>query len=319
MARDITQIEKELEAIEESVETMAEQLQNTYLNYLELLGQTTQQQMILVCYQICTHTYPDAFLELSFSQCQQLQQKFRQLGKQTKKALISNLEEAKKPSSRHERKLLQEMLQQLPLTPDSRENKTPSPSFPGEEITFVPTDENEESLPSETEEILSESDFGNDSSEEEQEWDFSNPNDVAQWQEQLEDGIAQTLADVSGDANRLLQKAGILPKKIPAKLLEVAVHSDESVEAVSGPPNLMNLLIEAESKQTKESQITKVTVIRLRLPEIEFANPMVSVERNKIRELLIQVNQLRKQYEKKQREMAIAQAETAWRASWYEE
>lgn len=147
-----------------------------------------------------------------------------------------------------------------------------------------------------------------------------NPEDLATWQEQLEKAINQTLPTISRETNRLLQEKGILPKKLPDAVLEVAAKADPATEVVGGPPNLLNLLIEAEDSPEKEnSEVTHIVAVNLRLLEIEFADQAVMAGRNQLRNLVARLSTFRREYRKKHRERAIALAEAAWRASWYEE
>lgn len=149
----------------------------------------------------------------------------------------------------------------------------------------------------------------------------SNPMELAQWQHNLEQAIANTLKTVSYETNRLLQQTGILPNKLPSPLLEAAVNSSEaSAEAIAGPPNLLNLLIETENhEESEDSTVTHIIAINLRLEEIEFADATLRAVRNKIRNLEVRLRSLGREYHKKQRERAVAEAEAAWRATWFEE
>jgi len=148
--------------------------------------------------------------------------------------------------------------------------------------------------------------------------DPSNPMELVAWQQNLEKLTQHILKKVSYDANAVLQKVTILPKKIPEQILEVAAAASEaSAEVIPGPPNLLNLVIEIENEQdAEESSLTKIMAINLRLGEIEFADAKVSSARKQIRNLLIQLNKLGQEYQKKQRERSIAEAEAAWRAIW---
>jgi len=60
-------------------------------------------------------------------------------------------------------------------------------------------------------------------------------------------------------------------------------------------------------------------VIQLRLTEIEFADAALNVIRNRIRNHSAQLRNLGREYQKKQRERAIAEAQSAWRASWFDD
>lgn len=149
----------------------------------------------------------------------------------------------------------------------------------------------------------------------------SNPIELVKWQQKLEQAIANTLKTVSYETNRLLQQAGILPKKLPAPLLEAAVNSSEdSDDPISGPPNLLNLLVETENHEgSEDSSLTQIIAINMRLSEIEFTDTTLRAGRNKVRNLEVKARSLVREYQKKQRERAVAEAEGAWRASWFEE
>ncbi|MBD2346196.1 hypothetical protein [Anabaena subtropica] len=151
--------------------------------------------------------------------------------------------------------------------------------------------------------------------------DTSNPVELAKWQQHLEEETQRTLRKVSHEANVLLQKANVLPQKLPEPILEAAAAASEaSAEMMPGPPNLLNLVIEIENEQDEEeSSLTQITTINLRLGEIEFADPALSSSRKQIRHILGKLNQLGREYQKKQRERSIAEAEAAWRSSWYED
>lgn len=146
-----------------------------------------------------------------------------------------------------------------------------------------------------------------------------NPEALAQWQEELEKKIGQTLKNCSRDANRLLQQAGILPQQMPEALLEAALKADSGHE-VPGPPNLLNLMVEAHNdREPENSTFIQLIAIQLRLAEIELADGAVMTGRHQIRHLVSQLSRMRREYQKKQREKAIAEAESAWRAIWVDE
>ncbi|QLE39342.1 hypothetical protein FD723_01690 [Nostoc sp. C052] len=151
--------------------------------------------------------------------------------------------------------------------------------------------------------------------------DTSNPIELATWQQKLEEVTQEILKKLSHDANLLLQKAGVLPKKLPEPILAAAAAASEaSAEVMPGPPNLLNLVIEIENEQQLEdSGLTQIMAINLRLGEIEFADVTLSSERRQIRNILVQLNKLGREYQKKHKERAIAEAEAAWRSSWFED
>lgn len=143
------------------------------------------------------------------------------------------------------------------------------------------------------------------------------PKDIARWQSRLEFKITETLQDLSHTTNRVLQKANILPNRLPEPVLEVATKADLSSESTASPPNLLNLLIEADSDQDKPT-MTQVMAVRLRLSELEFGDATTAAHRSQLRQLMAQLSKWGREYQRKQKEYAIAQAETAWRSSWFE-
>ncbi len=151
--------------------------------------------------------------------------------------------------------------------------------------------------------------------------DSSNPVEIAKWQNHLEELTQQALKKVSRDTNVLLQQADILPKKVPEPILEAAAAASEAAaEVMPGPPNLLNLVIEIDNEQDEEeSSLTQIMTINLRLGEIEFADATLASSRKQIRNILVQLQKLGREYQKKQRERSIAEAEAAWRSSWYED
>ncbi|WP_009634299.1 hypothetical protein [Synechocystis sp. PCC 7509] len=150
---------------------------------------------------------------------------------------------------------------------------------------------------------------------------FSNPVELIKWQFQVENAIAQTLKTLSSQTNSVLQEAQILPNNLPlAPLLEAATSSpDDTPEVITGLPNLLNLLIETDSdNEAQESNVTQIVAIHLRLIDIEFADSTVRAKRNQLRNLSGKVGKLEREYQKKQREKDVAEAESAWRGSWFE-
>lgn len=152
---------------------------------------------------------------------------------------------------------------------------------------------------------------------------IKNPEELVKWQKQVEKSIKKALENISKQANKYLQEYNILPDRIPSKIIDLAAQSEEAASAVSGVanfPNILNLVIETDTKEkSKKSKVVQVTILRLRLSEIEFVEPTLNIERGQIRNLIAKIEQLKQQYRKKQQECKIAEAEAAWRSSWYED
>ncbi len=282
MARAIEQIERDLAALSEAVSAIAAELRSAYTTYLEALGQATRQQLILASYQVCTQGYAKQFLSLSFSQRQQLQQAIRKLGQNATAQLLALLKpETNEVGSEELKVKIQE------IEDKSQENSS-SPSVPRNPLLEIRS---------------------------------SNPIKLAQWQQNVEEAIAHTLKTLSLETNLLLQQSGILPQKLPAPLLEAATAASETAaDLTSGPPNLLELLIETENNlESPDPSVTQLIAIQLRLAEIEFTDANVRSARNQIRQMEARLNSLGREYQKKQRERIVAEAEAAWRSSWFDD
>jgi hypothetical protein len=281
MARAIERIERDIAMQKEAISAIARELHSAYVSYLTILGAALQKQLILASYHLCTQGYAENFLRLSLNQRQQLQQGIRKLGQKAAEQLLNYLH--------------------------------------GEEVEEVEKVEKVEEV-EEVEEV-NESDNNPKSKTQNPKYlDPSNPIELAEWQQDLEEAIVETLKKVSHDANFLLQKAGILPKKLPEPILAAAAAASEaSAEVMPGPPNLLNIVIEISNDQESEdSSLTQIITINLRLGEIEFADTTLLSGRKQIRNILVNLNKLGRDYQKKQRELKISEAEAAWRASWFE-
>lgn len=289
MARAIERIERDIAALKEAIRAIATELQSAYASYLNTLGLAVRKQLILASYHLCTQGYPENFLHLSLNQRQQLQQAIRKLGQVASEQLLTCIKS-------------EEVGEDETDGTDRTDGTDEGDGQDGEVTSSSPV-----ILGTSTPEPLT--------------LDTSNPIELAKWQHNLEEVTQEILKKLSHDANLLLQKAGVLPKKLPEPILAAAAAaaSEASAEVMPGPPNLLNLVIEIENEQQSEdSELAQIMAINLRLGEIEFADVTLSSERRQIRSILVQINKLGREYQKKHRERAIAEAEAAWRASWFE-
>jgi len=288
MVGSVERIKQDLAEMDRAIGTMANEFHSAYSNYLNGLGQAVRQQLILASYHVCTQGYPERFLALSYNQREQLQQTLRDLANQTQEELLAQLH-----------------FPIVPELPESVEMVDQSELFqePTASTTIYPTvsPKKDEQAP----QLLA-------------------PIHLVQWQQDLEASIVQELQTASHAANRLLQQAGVLPRKLPEPVLEVATKADPS-EVGGNTPNLISLLVEAPGEiiaeqerieEAKGHSVVHVVAIHLRLSEIEFTNAALTAARTHIRSLLARLKILGRDYQKKQREQAIAEAQAAWRSSW---
>ncbi|MDB9539300.1 hypothetical protein [Anabaenopsis arnoldii] len=289
MTRAIELIERDITALQEAIRAIARSLQNAYASYCHSLGTACTKQLILASYYLCTQGYPEKFLNLSLNQRQKLQQGIRNLGTQGAELLSSYLQAQGISSDQVDQvdEEVREMLSESSDLPMSNVTKKNSPP------------------------------------------DLSNPMEILEWQESIEEFIQGVLKNISRETNLLLQKFSIITEKIPEPLLEAAAAvmepnatlslSEASVQVIPGLPNLLNLVVEIENEQSPQnSKLTQVMAINLRLAEMEFADTKLSSDRKQIRPILVQLQSVGRDYQKKQRERSVAQAESAWRASWFE-
>ena len=291
MVRKLGQLQQEVAALEETVADVAVELRHLYEDYLNSLSKAARQHLIVASYQVCTQVYPESFLTLSLKQREKLQEEIRHLGNQLLPQLIAALDVEIKEAAL-ELNILEQMLDEE-LDQSSFELEQPDQSLP-EDIDVIADDESIQAakLP------------------------LKDPEKLVYWYQQIEREIEQTLENASKEANSLLHQFQVLPSQLPASIINVAMEAEETGASVSGSPNLLNLLIEAEGSE--KSAIAKITAIRLRRSEIEFADPTLSAQRQQIRRVLEKISQMRQQYRQLKRDCAVAEAEAAWRTSWFD-
>lgn len=339
MVKAIEQIRQDLDVLTERTAKIKHALTTVYTGYLEVLGQGIKRQLVLSCFQLCTQIYPQGFLKLSYSQRQKLQQELRQLGNQTSEQLQvildddfddrqASLDGEESDDELDEEPVEMELIEVLE-TLDQSINSDQSESEAADqvkELTLSAHHSNPPENPGDRQLELSQlaEQIAESLSElirapaETIPLDDHNPEHLNLWHKTIEKRIRRVLNQASRQTNRLLQAVEILPKNLPTKVLDMAIQADQDSLPSNTTPNLINVLIEAESSGKKKKEVTKVTAIHLRISEIEFADPKVSAQRNRIREQLAQIAQLKKRYQKSQKDLAIAEAEAAWRSSWYE-
>ena len=305
MVGSVEQISQQLVALDKQVAEIGEKFHHTYFSYLTALGQAVRQQLILSCYQVCTESYPQQFLQLSLSQRQQFQQSVRDLANQAQAELLAQLQ---------------------PI---------------GTASTVDINDSSEEDLGADDEESddafddsALESDGALEGYQNELDFLLSAPSvskpvqpltpidALVRWQENLEKAIAKKLQTTSHAANLLLHQSKILPKQLPEPILK-AVAKAGGDDPIAGNANLLKLLVEAadekisgQGKSEKGASLLHLVAIQLRLSEIEFNDSTAMAWRNKLRDLKKQFQTLGRDYQKKYRERAIAQAQDTWRSTW---
>jgi hypothetical protein len=331
MTKSIQQIKQNLSNLETTATKIAVELGQSYQSYLDLLSQSLKQQLILASYQICTQFYPQEFLNLSLNNKQHLQQVIRHIGIELKPTLYQILEQKELDPEPRELNLMAELIKNLPkpkrkkeaqdeenLTETEIDFETIKAEL-GNNIELIAIDASSEDE-SELEELNSQTPI-------KQTINVQNPEHLILWHKQIERKIKKTLDSTSKKINKCLQDSGLIPDRIPSKIIDVAIQTDAGNKGgrnnrkLPNAPHILHLAIETEQNQkSKSSQdIAQISLLRLRLAEIEFTDPILNAQRGQIQNLLNQINKLNSQYQITKHEITVAEAQAAWRSSWYED
>lgn len=336
MVKAIEQIRRDLNTLTDKVCTVRQSLRDVYADYLAVLGTSLERQLVLAGFQLCTHVYPDNLLALSYDQRQKMQQDLRQIAKQTSLELGRILIETEAQDEEDEEEEIlisetiiatddenveQELLEVFESLDEAiadPENNEKDNSVTSKNKESDEQDERRAELSQLAERIAASiSEMMQNSEAEAEAMDENSPEALVEEYRHLEKRVRKTLRRSSKNANRLFQNVGVLSKHIPQKVLDVALQNERPSNSNAKINNLVNLIIEADMGDKKKRR-TKVTAVDLKLSEIEFSDPQVTVQRGRIREQLEKIKKLKKYYKKTKRELTIAEAEAAWRSSWHE-
>ncbi|MEL6910619.1 MAG: hypothetical protein AAFR62_12920 [Cyanobacteria bacterium J06629_2] len=335
MTKSIQAVKQNLESLKSQVGETATELKKLHCDYLELLNQSLKQQLIFACYQICTQLYPQSFISLTLGEKQDLQQKLRQLSIDLSPQLLELVEQTELEPKPLELNLMAELIKKLPKSPGKASDRQPelSPSdleLVKAEIASIENIENLDNIEliaidASSDELELEPAASVEEPPKEQ-VDFQNPEHLILWHKQIERGIKKTFDDTSRKVNKQLQESKIIPDRLPNKVIEVAMQADGSKGMRSSSkqpqvPHVMHLALESDKNKKSKSgkKSTQISLLRLRLAEVEFADHLLNAKRGQIRNLLGKVKQLEGQYKAIEQELAVLEAQAAWRSSWYED
>lgn len=338
MARNPEYISKDLKALGATTDQVDQALRKLYSEYCDAFGKAIKRQLVLAVYQLCTQVYPDAFLRLSVSEREKVQQAVRKLAEQSL-LQVEQLRQliAVRPDDRavESSQLQDELLDEAAPNPSSAVSEETVSSSAGTETVGIRATDIAEHL-QEPQELFqrlvsSLTLLARFSAEP------LSPINLAKRHVLLERHLRTILQTTSNLANYLLKQAKILPD-LPEMVITAAAEA-EAGEPSPNTPNLLNVLVEvgssasqseedagdvelsnpAESTEDEaESSMTHLVAVNLRLTDIEFADNHAALWRSKIQETLARLKRLGNQYQKLHREKAQAEAEFAWRAIWVE-
>jgi hypothetical protein len=293
MAKPIEQVEQDLHQLRTTSRELGRELTAAYRSYFGSFAPTLKQQSIQGCYHLCTNFYPEAFLKLNYDRRAQLLKTLQRVISH----VIANLAVHIEPASQ-------------------TRNNNNDDDEPTGELTAMPA------MPID--------------------W-FETPSSLSTWQQNLEEELSHSLKEISYKGNLLLQQAQILPTDIPKPILEANPEADRQGGNTANIPNLLSVLIGQNIDRAEEDdgnddddednldaalekliqrndlpEIIQIHSLYLRLTEIEFSNVTVLSLRKNISQLTNKVKMLNREYLQKQKELKIAEAESAWRNSWFE-
>ena len=76
----IKKLKEEIAILENQNSLLYGEVRETYSKYLNTLSQSVKKQLILAVYHVCTQSYPQDFLKLSYSERQKVQEKIKNIG-----------------------------------------------------------------------------------------------------------------------------------------------------------------------------------------------------------------------------------------------
>ncbi|WP_208677670.1 hypothetical protein [Synechococcus elongatus] len=307
-------LEESQSILSQQVEKLAQQFSAVYSNYLAALAATVQEQLIQAGYQLCTQIYPEQFVALEEEQQRSLQQHLRQLGQKTVANLtVDQLLEAAKKRAIAEAEVAEQLAQTASEASEAESDK--SAESPESEPVTAPTAPAEATAEQaeQPESAVAELDLSYLSPV-----PPAHPAAIYAWLQSLNRSLVRQLRHTSRQANRLLEKMGIIRSGVPPQMLEAAIKND-GAEQQSGPPNLLMLTITtapSEEREEEEGTTIQLAAIYLRLADLEFSVPELRLARQQLRDCQRQLKQLGRLVAAEEQRQAIAQAEAAWRFAW---
>ena len=279
MSKPVEQLNQDLNKLRNISGEIGRELTAAYKAYFEIFAPTLKQQSIQGCYYLCTSGYTETFLKLSYNQRSQLLKTLQRVIGNVAADLVTCID------------------------PSGRRKDDDDDDEPTGDLTMLSTTPID--------------------------W-FATPESLSTWQKNLESEITRSLKEISYKVNLLLQQGQVMPPSIPKPILEANPQADERGGNTASIPNLLSVLIKEDiardpkinPEEEDEDNVPKIIEIHslyLRLSEVEFSNANVLTLRKSINQLVNKTKILRREYFQKQQELKVAEAESAWRNSWFEE
>jgi hypothetical protein len=313
MARQIEQIQRDLNKLRTVSSEIGLELTTAYKNYFAVFAPTLKQQSIQACYHLATNCYPESFLKLSYSQKSQLLKTLQRVIQNTVASLLTQLD-TPGYTGEDETETTGE-LTSMPVTPIDWFGAPDSLS------TW------QNNLEGEIAHTLTEISYKvNLLLQQAQIIPPSIPKQVLEANPQV-DERGGNMINVPNLLGILIERDGANERSTLAALLQRGreisenrhQNRDENLEVDRSSVDEDPMLEDLQDNTDESPKILQIFSIYLRLTEVEFSDGTVLSGRKDINNLGNKIKTLRREYLHKQRELTIAEAESSWRSSWFED
>jgi hypothetical protein len=313
MARQIEQIQRDLNKLRTVSSELGLELTTAYRTYFDVFAPTLKQQSIQACYHLATSCYPEAFLKLTYSQKSQLLKTLQRVIQNTVASLLTQLDT---PGYTGE---------------DETETTGELTSMPVVPIDWFGAPDSlstwQKNLEGEITHTLKEISYKvNLLLQQAQIMPSAIPKPILEANPQVDERGGNTI-NVPNLLGVLIERDGANERSTLAALLQRGreIHEnrrqnrDEDLENDDAPVDENPMLADLHNDADDLPKILQIFSIYLRLNEIEFSDGVVLSSRKNINNLGNKIKDLRREYLCKQRELTIAEAESSWRSSWFED
>jgi hypothetical protein len=313
MARQIEQIQRDLNKLRTVSSELGLELTTAYKNYFAVFAPTLKQQSIQACYHLATSCYPEAFLKLTYSQKSQLLKTLQRVIQNTVASLLNQLD---KPGYTGE---------------DDTETTGELTSMPDVPIDWFGAPDSlstwQKNLEGEIAHTLTEISYKvNLLLQQAQILPPSIPKPILEANPQVDERGGNTI-NVPNLLGVLVERDGANERSTLAALLQRGreinenrqQNRDEDLEDDDLSVDRNSILEDLQDRADETPKIIQIFSIYLRLTEVEFSDGAVLSGRKNINHLGNKIKTLRREYLDKQRELTIAEAESSWRSSWFED
>lgn len=313
MARQIEQIERDLNQLRTVSSQLGLELMAAYKSYFLAFAPTLKQQSIQACYHLATSYYPEAFLKLTYNQRSQLLKTLQRVIQNTVANLLTQLDRSDYTGE------------------DDTETTGELTSIPAMPIDWFGAPDSlftwQKNLEGEIGHTLKEISYKvNLLLQQAQIMPPVIPKPILEANPQV-DERGGNIINVPNLLGVLIEQDGGNERGTLAALLQrgraMTEHRQEDLDVDERNNSSVDedSLLEDFNQDSGEltPKILQIYSIYIRLTEVEFTDGTVLSERKHINDLGNKIKTLRRDYLHKQRELTIAKAESSWRSSWFED